>query len=189
MCRLTWVGSSWHPHPSRCTTQNQTTKSHSTSSHRCTGAPIAPILPILPIAPPLTLCHFCRRHVSFSHVVVAKFMSHGGGTRVSTPRTSLHEEKIREKKKKKKKKGGKFPIFALQHFTKNNTNQSDKKVKLCGSHVECTLVCRFFCRSNTNHDHDQPSHLRLKDAGVPSALNWPLYGGPEGRYCPAKVYE
>ena len=40
-------------------------------------------------------------------------------------------------------------------------------------------------RSGTNHDHDQPPHLRLRNAGLPSSLNWPVYAGPESRYCPA----
>ncbi|XP_078447814.1 electron-transfer flavoprotein:ubiquinone oxidoreductase [Wolffia australiana] len=44
-------------------------------------------------------------------------------------------------------------------------------------------------RSNTNHEHDQPSHLRLKDPAVPELVNLPIYGGPESRYCPARVYE
>ncbi|XP_024983291.1 electron transfer flavoprotein-ubiquinone oxidoreductase, mitochondrial [Cynara cardunculus var. scolymus] len=44
-------------------------------------------------------------------------------------------------------------------------------------------------RSNTNHDHDQPAHLRLRDSKIPEAVNLPKYGGPESRYCPARVYE
>ncbi|ESQ38959.1 hypothetical protein EUTSA_v10001353mg [Eutrema salsugineum] len=43
-------------------------------------------------------------------------------------------------------------------------------------------------RSNTNHDHDQPSHLRLKDPKIPEKLNFPEYAAPESRYCPARVY-
>jgi electron-transferring-flavoprotein dehydrogenase len=43
--------------------------------------------------------------------------------------------------------------------------------------------------SNTNHEEDQPSHLRLRDPAVPVALNLPVYAGPETRYCPAGVYE
>jgi electron-transferring-flavoprotein dehydrogenase len=43
--------------------------------------------------------------------------------------------------------------------------------------------------SNTNHEEDQPSHLRLKDASVPVAVNLELYDAPEQRYCPAGVYE
>jgi len=43
--------------------------------------------------------------------------------------------------------------------------------------------------SNTNHEENQPAHLTLKDASVPVATNLARYGGPEGRYCPAGVYE
>lgn len=43
--------------------------------------------------------------------------------------------------------------------------------------------------SFTNHEEDQPCHLRLKDPSVPTAINLPLYAGPEARYCPAGVYE
>ena len=43
--------------------------------------------------------------------------------------------------------------------------------------------------SNTNHEENQPAHLKLKDASVPVALNLARYAGPESRYCPAGVYE
>jgi electron-transferring-flavoprotein dehydrogenase len=43
--------------------------------------------------------------------------------------------------------------------------------------------------SGTNHEEDQPCHLVLKDPTVPERINWPLYAGPEARYCPAGVYE
>ena len=43
--------------------------------------------------------------------------------------------------------------------------------------------------SDTNHEEDQPVHLRLKDAGVPIRINLALYDAPEQRYCPAGVYE
>ena len=43
--------------------------------------------------------------------------------------------------------------------------------------------------SSTNHEEDQPAHLRLKDAAVPVAHNLPLYGEPARLYCPAGVYE
>ena len=43
--------------------------------------------------------------------------------------------------------------------------------------------------SGTNHVEDQPCHLVLKDPTVPERINWPLYAGPEARYCPAGVYE
>ncbi|BBN18546.1 electron-transferring-flavoprotein dehydrogenase [Marchantia polymorpha subsp. ruderalis] len=44
-------------------------------------------------------------------------------------------------------------------------------------------------RSNTNHNHDQPAHLRLRDVNVPENVNLAKFAGPEGRYCPARVYE
>ncbi|NIJ70122.1 electron transfer flavoprotein-ubiquinone oxidoreductase [Xanthomonas sp. 60] len=43
--------------------------------------------------------------------------------------------------------------------------------------------------SSTNHDEHQPSHLTLKDASIPVAVNLAEYAGPEARYCPAAVYE
>ncbi|HEX6980098.1 MAG TPA: electron transfer flavoprotein-ubiquinone oxidoreductase [Alphaproteobacteria bacterium] len=43
--------------------------------------------------------------------------------------------------------------------------------------------------SNTNHEEDQPVHLRLRDPTIPVNVNLPLYDAPEQRYCPAGVYE
>ncbi|HLH48482.1 MAG TPA: electron transfer flavoprotein-ubiquinone oxidoreductase [Roseiarcus sp.] len=43
--------------------------------------------------------------------------------------------------------------------------------------------------SNTNHEEDQPVHLRLKDPTLPIRLNLPEYGEPARLYCPAGVYE
>ncbi len=43
--------------------------------------------------------------------------------------------------------------------------------------------------SNTNHDEDQPSHLKLKDPSVPIRVNLPSYGEPARLSCPAGVYE
>jgi electron-transferring-flavoprotein dehydrogenase len=43
--------------------------------------------------------------------------------------------------------------------------------------------------SNTNHEEDQPVHLRLADLKVPIKHNLALYDAPEQRYCPAGVYE
>jgi electron-transferring-flavoprotein dehydrogenase len=43
--------------------------------------------------------------------------------------------------------------------------------------------------SNTNHEEDQPSHLRILDPSIPVRVNLPVYAGPETRYCPAGVYE
>ena len=43
--------------------------------------------------------------------------------------------------------------------------------------------------SNTNHDEDQPAHLKLKDPSVPISVNLAQYGEPARLYCPAGVYE
>jgi electron-transferring-flavoprotein dehydrogenase len=43
--------------------------------------------------------------------------------------------------------------------------------------------------SNTNHEEDQPAHLKLTDAAIPVSKNLPLYGEPARLYCPAGVYE
>lgn len=39
--------------------------------------------------------------------------------------------------------------------------------------------------TGTNHDHDQPPHLTLKNDSVPVERNHAIYDGPEGRFCPA----
>jgi electron-transferring-flavoprotein dehydrogenase len=43
--------------------------------------------------------------------------------------------------------------------------------------------------SNTNHEEDQPAHLKLKNPAEWRPVNWGIYRAPEARYCPAGVYE
>ena len=43
--------------------------------------------------------------------------------------------------------------------------------------------------SNTNHEEDQPPHLKLRNPAVAIDTNLAIYDSPESRYCPAGVYE
>ncbi|PKI17052.1 electron transfer flavoprotein-ubiquinone oxidoreductase [Colwellia sp. 12G3] len=43
--------------------------------------------------------------------------------------------------------------------------------------------------SNTNHEEEQPCHLKLKDADIPIKVNLTKYNEPAQLYCPAGVYE
>jgi electron-transferring-flavoprotein dehydrogenase len=43
--------------------------------------------------------------------------------------------------------------------------------------------------SNTNHEENQPCHLKLDDPDIPVSVNLAEYDGPEQRFCPAGVYE
>ncbi len=43
--------------------------------------------------------------------------------------------------------------------------------------------------SNTNHEEEQPCHLKLKDKDIPININLAKFDEPAQRYCPAGVYE
>lgn len=43
--------------------------------------------------------------------------------------------------------------------------------------------------SNTNHEEDQPVHLKVKDMALQKRSELEVYAGPSSRYCPAGVYE
>ncbi|OLP61890.1 electron transfer flavoprotein-ubiquinone oxidoreductase [Xaviernesmea oryzae] len=43
--------------------------------------------------------------------------------------------------------------------------------------------------SNTNHEEDQPVHLKVKDMDLQKRSEHDVYAGPSARYCPAGVYE
>jgi electron-transferring-flavoprotein dehydrogenase len=43
--------------------------------------------------------------------------------------------------------------------------------------------------SNTNHEEDQPPHLKVANLGLQRSSEHDVYAGPSARYCPAGVYE
>jgi electron-transferring-flavoprotein dehydrogenase len=43
--------------------------------------------------------------------------------------------------------------------------------------------------SNTNHEEDQPIHLKVKDEELQKRSEHDVFDGPSNRYCPAGVYE
>ncbi|MCX5516830.1 electron transfer flavoprotein-ubiquinone oxidoreductase [Kaistia defluvii] len=43
--------------------------------------------------------------------------------------------------------------------------------------------------SNTNHEEDQPIHLKVLDPALQKTSEHDVYAGPSARYCPAGVYE
>ncbi|GGE92199.1 electron transfer flavoprotein-ubiquinone oxidoreductase [Stappia taiwanensis] len=43
--------------------------------------------------------------------------------------------------------------------------------------------------SNTNHEEDQPIHLKVADMALQKSSEQGVYAGPSNRYCPAGVYE
>ena len=43
--------------------------------------------------------------------------------------------------------------------------------------------------SNTNHEEDQPVHLKVEDMALQKRSEHDVFAGPSSRYCPAGVYE
>ncbi len=43
--------------------------------------------------------------------------------------------------------------------------------------------------SNTNHEENQPAHLKVADMALQKSSEHDIYAGPSTRYCPAGVYE
>ncbi|MBI1383524.1 MAG: NAD(P)-binding protein [Rhizobiales bacterium] len=43
--------------------------------------------------------------------------------------------------------------------------------------------------SGTNHDEDQPVHLKVRDSDLQKRSELAIFAGPSNRYCPAGVYE
>ncbi len=88
--------------------------------------------------------------------------------------------------------GGRAP-WTLRHHADHTALKkaaASRKIEYAKPDGEVTfdLLASVFV-SNTNHEEDQPVHLRLKDESVPIATNLAEYGAPEQYYCPAGVYE
>ena len=90
---------------------------------------------------------------------------------------------------------GKEP-WTLTHKVKDSeTTQSKDKFKPIeypkkDGKITFDLLTNL-ARSGTDHDHDQPSHLKIKKGmeNVPVDVSLNVFGAPESRFCPAKVYE
>lgn len=89
--------------------------------------------------------------------------------------------------------GGKLPITLKDntpdHATLKNTDSATKidypkpDGKLTFDKPSSVFL------SNTNHEDNQPVHLKLADPGIPLSINLPRWAEPAQRYCPAGVYE
>lgn len=89
--------------------------------------------------------------------------------------------------------GGKLPL-TLQDPTPDHQSLSDAASSQRIAYPKPDGVLSFdrlssVYLSNTNHEEDQPGHLKLIDASVPIETNLARYDAPEQRYCPAAVYE
>lgn len=93
--------------------------------------------------------------------------------------------------------GGRAP-WTLRHQRRDHEqlrplsrrhNEAEKKEYTAPDGQLTFDIASSLHRSGTNHEHDQPCHLRLCNPKIPMAVNLPIYGGPESKYCPAGVYE
>ncbi|MEM8936723.1 MAG: electron-transfer flavoprotein:ubiquinone oxidoreductase, partial [Pseudomonadota bacterium] len=90
---------------------------------------------------------------------------------------------------------GGFSVFGTQHHTKTDaasTEPAEKHKPITYPKPDGELTFDRLTNvafSATNHEEDQPAHLRLKDASIPIGVNLPTFAEPAQRYCPAGVYE
>ncbi len=90
---------------------------------------------------------------------------------------------------------GGFSFFGTQHHSKSDAASTEKASKHKPiDYPKPDGVLTFdklssVYLSNTNHEEDQPVHLKLIDPSVPIRVNLPEYAEPATRYCPAGVYE
>jgi electron-transferring-flavoprotein dehydrogenase len=89
-------------------------------------------------------------------------------------------------------KGKEFWKLISKHIDSKSTEKKDKHKKIDYPKHDGILtfdLLENLSRSGTNHDHDQPAHLRIKDNRESSMISHKEYGAPEERFCPARVYE
>jgi electron-transferring-flavoprotein dehydrogenase len=90
---------------------------------------------------------------------------------------------------------GGFSFLGTMKHTKSDAEATEKASKYAPiSYPKADGVLTFdklssVYLSNTNHEEDQPAHLKLKDPNIPIRVNLPEYAEPATRYCPAGVYE
>lgn len=88
-----------------------------------------------------------------------------------------------------------FSVFGTLHHTKTDAASTESAAKHKKIEYPRPDGVTSFDRltnvafSATNHEEDQPAHLKLKDPSIPIDVNLPTYAEPAQRYCPAGVYE
>lgn len=88
---------------------------------------------------------------------------------------------------------GKAP-WTLKHATPDhaNTKLADECPKIEYPKPDGKIsfdILTSVSRTGTNHEEDQPSHLKVADWDKHASIEWPKYKGVENRFCPAGVYE
>ncbi|WP_200845217.1 electron transfer flavoprotein-ubiquinone oxidoreductase [Roseomonas sp. 18066] len=87
---------------------------------------------------------------------------------------------------------GKAPWTLAHHADYSATKPADQCEKIAYPRPDGKLTFDRLSSvflSNTNHEEDQPAHLKLKDPDKWKGVNWDTFRAPESRYCPAGVYE
>ena len=85
-----------------------------------------------------------------------------------------------------------FPFTLKNHADYKETGKASKHIHIDYPKPDGVLTFDRLSSvylSNTNHEENQPSHLKLKDEDIPVMLDLKVYAGPSQRYCPAAVYE
>ncbi|KAI9893474.1 MAG: hypothetical protein M1814_006771 [Vezdaea aestivalis] len=88
---------------------------------------------------------------------------------------------------------GKAP-WTLSHGATDaaRTQEADRRTKIEYPKPDGVLsfdILTSVSRTGTNHEEDQPVHLRVEDWEAHATEHWPRFKGLENRFCPAGVYE